>query len=498
MAQDLSALPRSLYTGQQIRAAETEAVARGDVTLYGLVERAGEAAFSLITQQHSAPTEVLVLAGTGNNGADALVCAARLLKAGYAVTLMALPKAEPGEPLSLALAAFAAQGGKVQPMALPEIAKAKLIVDGLLGTGVTGALRPGLADIIAAVNGANAWVLSLDLPSGLNADTGACGGVPVQADVTLTFGGLKQGLFTAKGRQHSGFIALAELGLAAYLPQPAALKVTLEYLASCLAPRARDSHKGMAGKVLIVGGDTGMAGAIRLAGEACLRAGAGLVTVMSRPEHQVTVNMNRPELMFLGCEPADQAFLQRLEWAQLVLLGPGLGQQAWGRACFDACLGAGRAGIPRLLDADALNLLSQAPRSCPDWVLTPHPGEAARLLGCSLAEVETDRFAAIRAIQRKYEGVVLLKGAGTLIFDGEHMYVAPVGNPGLASGGCGDVLSGIIAALMAQGLEPISATLAGVIVQGYAADLAAAEGERGMLASDLMPFIRQLVNSDLL
>ncbi|MFB2638297.1 NAD(P)H-hydrate dehydratase [Shewanella bicestrii] len=499
MAQDLSSLPTALYTQQQVRAAELLAVSEGETTLYQLVERAGRAAFECFTQQRERHPQLegmplLVLAGSGNNGADALVCARLALEAGHQVKVYLL-KTQGTAEFEQALSAYLNKGGVIDAPNIEAIQQAPVIIDGLLGTGVKGAVREDIAALIHAVNQSEAWVLSLDLPSGIVADTGVVAQVAVMADVTLCFGGLKQGLLTSKARHHCGHLAFADLGLTPFFDAESATRVGGEMLKSHFAARARDSHKGQSGKVTLIGGDFGMAGAIRLASEACLRAGAGLVTVISRPEHQLTVNVSRPELMFWGCELVDMEVYLRLGWAQVVVLGPGLGKHDWGYNLFKA---AGLSDKPCVLDADALNLLSQEPRRQTNWVLTPHPGEAARLLGCSVADIELDRFAAVRALQQKYGGVVLLKGAGTVIFDGKQMVVAPVGNPGLASGGCGDVLSGIIGALMAQGMDNMQATVVGVVVHGCAADLAAVQGERGMLASDLMPFIRQLVNSDLL
>ncbi|MFB2686567.1 NAD(P)H-hydrate dehydratase [Shewanella mangrovisoli] len=499
MAQDLSSLPTALYTQQQVRTAELLAVSEGETTLYQLVERAGRAAFECFTQQRERHLQLegmplLVLAGSGNNGADALVCARLALEAGHQVKVYLL-KTQGKAEFEQALSAYLNQGGVIASPNIEAIQQAPIIIDGLLGTGVKGAVREDIAALIHAVNQSDAWVLSLDLPSGIVADTGVVAQVAVMADVTLCFGGLKQGLLTSKARHHCGHLTFADLGLTPFFDAESAMRVGGEMLKSHFAARARDSHKGQSGKVTLIGGDFGMAGAIRLASEACLRAGAGLVTVISRPEHQLTVNVSRPELMFWGCELVDMEVYLRLGWAQVVVLGPGLGKHDWGYNLFKA---AGLSDKPCVLDADALNLLSQEPRRQTNWVLTPHPGEAARLLGCSVADIEQDRFAAVRALQQKYGGVVLLKGAGTVIFDGKQMVVAPVGNPGLASGGCGDVLSGIIGALMAQGMDNMQATVVGVVVHGCAADLAAVQGERGMLASDLMPFIRQLVNSDLL
>lgn len=494
MAQDLSQFPKALYTQTQVREAELSAVSQGVSSLYALVERAGAAAFECLAKHNSKVLPVLILAGSGNNGADALVCARLARASGMDVSVMMTSAAGTPE-CQQALTHYLAEGGKLLPLVVEPILAAKIIVDGLLGTGVRDAVRDDMAKYIRAINDNSAWVLSLDLPSGVIADTGAVVGVAVMADITLCFGGVKQGVLTGKARHYSGELEFADLGLTPFFAEASAQRVGRETLKDYFAARARDSHKGQSGKVTVIGGDIGMAGAVRLASEACLRAGAGLVTVISRPEHQLTVNVSRPELMFWGCDLVDMEVYLRLGWAQVIVLGPGLGKHDWGYNLFKA---VGLSDKPCVLDADALNLLSNEPRRQTNWVLTPHPGEAARLLGCTVVDIEQDRFAAVRAIQQKYGGVVLLKGAGTVIFDGQQMVVAPVGNPGLASGGCGDVLSGIIGALMAQGMDNMQATVLGVVVHGCAADLAAIQGERGMLASDLMPFIRQLVNSDLL
>lgn len=232
-----------------------------------------------------------------------------------------------------------------------------------------------------------------------------------------------------------------------------------------------------------MGGNLGMQGAILLAGLACLRAGAGLVRLCQHPSHGA-VSLVQPELM------SGQAGIDE-DWAEVKVVGPGLGQDEWGRVQYERLV---RADGVLVLDADGLNWLAQGPRHQDNWVLTPHPGEAARLLDCTIAEIETDRFAAVARLQRRYGGVVLLKGAGSLICDGQRISLCDEGNPGMASGGMGDLLSGIIAALLAQGWSASMATRLGAVIHGEAADLAAAEGERGMLASDLLPWIRRLVN----
>ncbi|MBO2631492.1 NAD(P)H-hydrate dehydratase [Shewanella algae] len=494
MAQDLSDMPRQLYSAKAVRQAELDWVAAGQGSLYELVERAGKAAFELLAAKLTQGSRVLVIAGQGNNGADALVCLRWLLNSGFNASLFIFPASQPSTEWQQAWDKLQQSAPKVAQVSEITAAEYDWIVDGLLGTGLKGDVRPEAAVMIARINAARAKVLSLDLPSGIDADTGAALGAAVEAEQTLCFAALKQGLLTGRARHCCGELHFVDLGLSDFLPPSDVVRVGAEYLKGLFDARPRDSHKGKSGKVTVIGGDYGMGGAVRLAGEACLRAGAGLVTVVSRPEHQLTVNANRPELMFWGCELVDMEVYLRLGWAQVLVLGPGLGRADWGYNLFKA---VSLSDKPCVLDADALNLLSQEKRSQDNRVLTPHPGEAARLLATDIANVEADRFAAVRKLQAQYGGVVLLKGAGTLIYDGKQLFVAPVGNPGLASGGCGDVLSGIIGALMAQGLDNTRATVAGVIVHGGAADLAARDGERGMLASDLMPWIRHLVNTDL-
>ena len=259
-----------------------------------------------------------------------------------------------------------------------------------------------------------------------------------------------------------------------------------------LVPRVRHAHKGDAGRVLVVGGQPGMPGAVRLAGEAAYRAGAGLVVLATHPAHAASIGAARPELIAYGVNDA-QAIQPLLAGAHALAVGPGLGQGEWGRALWQAVLAVDK---PLVVDADALNLLAAQPSSRADWVLTPHPGEAARLLGVSVAEIEADRFAAARAIAQRFGGVCVLKGSGTLVAaHGEpSMWLCDRGNPGLATGGSGDVLTGVIVALLAQGLKPNEAARLGVWVHASAGDRVAANGERGMMASDLLAPLCDIIN----
>ncbi|WP_428848552.1 NAD(P)H-hydrate dehydratase [Shewanella marinintestina] len=491
MMSDPNLLSTPLFSVQQIKAAEVNAVKSGCVSLYELVERAGHAAFELLSERQANTSKVLVLAGHGNNAADAYITASLLLKSGFDVELQASLASHPSDELTQAINCFQVSGGETKPFDVTKIAIATIIVDGLLGTGIKGELSSELTKVINTVNGSNAWILSLDVPSGINPNTGSYQQTAIEANMTLVFGGFKKGLLTGKARHCCGEIKLANIGLNEFLPESSTAQINSFTLENTFLPRRRDAHKGNNGKVSIIGGDYGMAGAVRLAAEGCLRSGAGLVTVISRPEHQFIVSATRPELMFWGCELVDMEVYLKLGWASVLVIGPGLGNDDWG---YNLLKAVDLTDKPCVIDADGLTQLIGMPMADKDWVLTPHPGEAAKLLGLSIAEVEKDRFAAAKRLHQKYKGVIVLKGAGTIIFDGNQYYVAPVGNPGLASGGCGDVLAGVIGGLIAQGYKSIEAACLGVVIHGSAADLAAQEGERGMLASDLMPYIRQLVN----
>jgi NAD(P)H-hydrate epimerase len=329
----------------------------------------------------------------------------------------------------------------------------------------------------------------------VDADTGNVPGVAIRADATVTFVAHKRGLFTGPALSCCGEIVLDDLKIpdAAFADAVAdARLIDAEDVRLSLPARRADAHKGNFGHVLAIGGDAGMGGAIRLAGEAALRVGAGLVSVATRGEHVSALNAARPELMAHDVSgPQDlEALLHR---STVIAVGPGLGQRAWGHALWLSAIASGK---PSVFDADALNLLAlDAPALPANAVLTPHPGEAGRLIGRDTNAVTADRFAAVRAIARKYNAVAVLKGAGTLVAtpDGE-VGVCPWGNPGMASGGMGDVLTGVIAGLLAQGLDAWHAACCGVALHALAGDVAARGGQAGTVAGDLFGPLRALRN----
>ena len=490
----------ALYQNRQIRELERLAIESG-TDVYKLMLRAGEAAFKSLIKRWSTIREITVCCGKGNNGGDGLVIARLAHKQGFRVTVYSLiPPANYRGPAAQAAKACEKQGLSIQPFPIPLSFKRGLIVDALLGSGFQGEIKSPYSEIITAINKAKRSVLAVDVPSGINVDTGEVQTTAVKADLTITFIGLKQGLYTARAPAYCGEVVLASLDLPSTLFSQIKTHTQLldwSQVQPLLPPRReRDAHKGNYGHVLVIGGDYGMGGAVRMAAEAAARVGAGLVTVATRPEHLPIVSGSRPELMCYQVAEVDD-LKSLLESATVVVIGPGLGKSDWAKALLNKVL---LTKIPKVLDADSLNLLAESPTQREDWILTPHPGEASRLVNTSCQEIQSDRFKAIRQLSQRYRGVVVLKGSGTLIKEGEGemISICSEGNPGMATGGMGDILSGVIGGLLAQRLSLVAAAQGGVFIHSLAADRAAEEGgERGLLATDLFPHLRSLVNHSL-
>ena len=489
----MTTLPLSVYSAAQSRELDRLAVASG-IPGYMLMCRAGAVAWASLRRRWPHSRRIVVLAGSGNNGGDGYVLARLAQAEGFSVLLLMVGNhqrllAEARQAQTDALAAdVEVLGWQGQ---LPE---ADVYVDAIFGTGLNKPPTGPHAEAIFALNNSGRPVLALDIPSGLAADSGAELGQAVLATVTITFIGLKLGLLTGRGPVCCGLLEFAGLDIPPEVLAdilPAATRMDTGDLAAALPPRARDGHKGNYGHTLVIGGDQGMAGAISMAAEAAARSGSGFVSVATRPEHTVVITARHPEIMAHGVNFAAelQPLLAR---ATVIVLGPGLGQGAWGQALFTAAIAT---GLPLVVDADGLNLLAMHPAHSSRWVLTPHPGEAARLLGSSTEAVQLNRPAALRELVRRYGGAAVLKGAGSLVSDGSNMAVCPYGNPGMGSGGMGDVLSGVVGALLAKGLSPGQAVRNGVLVHALAGDDAAqAGGERGLQATDLLPYVRRRVN----
>lgn len=496
LKRDAKSIPHRVWSAQALRSAEKQAAESLGITLYDLMERAGEAAFRLGRRLYPDARHWLIACGPGNNGGDGYIVARWCLAAGLRVTLLAQEShsAQPDEARR-AREAWLEAGGREQSGQAAWPDDVDLIVDGILGTGLTNAPRPEAARLIEKMNQHPAPTIALDIPSGLLAETGATPGAVIHAAHSLTFIALKPGLLTGKARNVTGELHHATLGLDAWLeqhPGPMA-RFDTQNLPGWLPPRSPASHKGDNGRLAIVGGDRGTAGAIRLAAEAAVRSGAGLVRVLTRAENILPLVTARPELMVH--ELTADALQDALDWADVIAIGPGLGQQEWGKEALKQVMGWDK---PMLWDADALNLLAIHPDKRQNRIITPHPGEAARLLNCTVAEVEEDRLLAVRRLVKKYGGVAVLKGAGTLVASSQELAMIDVGNAGMGTGGMGDVLSGIISALVAQKLAFYDAACAGCTAHGAAADsVAARTGMRGMLASDIFSALYPFINPDL-
>ena len=484
----------ALYTVDQVRAFDRAAIEGHGIAGYELMQRAAAAAFAHLRAMWPQARRIVVLCGSGNNGGDGYVLARLALAAGFDVGVVVAEPVRAGGDAARAHASWTEAGGRTieAGAALPD---ADIYVDALFGTGLTRPPQGSALDLIEQVNGTKRPTLALDVPSGVDADTGNVPGSAVHAAATITFVARKRGLHTGAARDHCGDVVLDDLAIPAVVFADVRADAGLldaDAIAESLPPRAPNAHKGNFGHVLAIGGDLGFGGAIRLAGEAALRVGAGLVSVATRAEHVGALNAARPEIMASGVGGPQEleALLQR---ASVIALGPGLGQRAWGHALWHTAIAAGK---PVVLDADGLSLLARDSLSLPsNSVLTPHPGEAARLLECDTQRIAADRFAAAREIARRHQCVCVLKGAGTLVASphGE-VAVCPWGNPGMASGGMGDVLTGVIAGLLAQGLDSHDAACVGVALHARAGDVAARKGESGLLASDLFGPLRALRN----
>jgi NAD(P)H-hydrate epimerase len=488
-------LPSELYRAAQVRELDRIAIQERGIPGYTLMERAGAAAFAALRKHWPQARRISVVCGGGNNGGDGYVVARLAHQAGYTIDVLTLgdPERLKGDALTAWQTAQEA-GVAMQPFAVVPLTEADVIVDAIFGTGLEREVGGLWREAITYINEQRGGVLAIDIPSGLHADFGTVLGIAVRAHVTVTFIGLKQGLLTGQGPSYSGTVVFADLEVPADIytaVKPASRRYIGEDLPELLPRRARSAHKGRYGHVLVVGGEFGMAGAARMAAEAAARCGAGLVSVATRQAHAGVQAALRPELMFRGVETLSELGLL-LARATVVAVGPGLGRGEWGQSMLEFVLDSDRFLV---MDADALNLLALKPVRRGNWILTPHPGEAARLLKMTTSQIESDRFTAVSELVMRYGGIGLLKGAGSLIAsEKEGLVLCSTGNPGMSSGGMGDVLTGVIAGLVAQGLRPEQAARVGAYLHGRAGDLAAEAGERGLLATDLMPFLRKLVN----
>lgn len=504
-------LPDALFTSAQVREIDSSAINTHGIDGFTLMSSAAQFCFDTLIREFPKVEELVVLCGSGNNAGDGYLIATLAKKHSLQVKIIYL---SPPEKLSgdaqkayqsCLEAGLQCSEYLAKPTSLLSTNKNCVIIDALLGTGLNSPVRGPYAEIINKANQSGFPILSVDIPSGLCANTGKVLGVAMSASITCTFIGLKLGLLTGAGRTYTGetFYHSLEVPSNIILEQePAAYKLSLSNLLKASAKRERHSHKGSFGHTLIIGGDKGFGGAAIMCAEAALRCGSGLTSVITHTDNCPALLARSPEVMVVSSENSTQT--ERLiETAKVIVIGPGLGKSAWSEKMLYRVLQLNK---PLVIDADALNLLAEHP----EWleniisseqlakrIYTPHPGEAARLLGKeSAALIQNNRLDATRALAKVLGGHVLLKGSGSLLISPtENVSLCPYGNPGMATGGMGDVLCGMIAALIAQGYNEHYALQLACCLHAYAADIEAhAKGEIGLTATDIIPTARLLLN----
>ncbi|MGB8222563.1 MAG: NAD(P)H-hydrate dehydratase, partial [Polyangiales bacterium] len=471
---------QQLYTRQESRDVDRAAVQELGIASLLLMENAGRGATEAIRDRFGDRLRrVVLVGGPGQNGGDAWVIARRLTLLGYRPLALLLGESERVRGDARAnwalLGKLGIETAEVSPdqagSIRSQLGSATLIVDGLFGTGLDRPLRGGYAEAIRAMDGAEAPLVSLDLPSGLDADTGAILGAAPHASMTVTFGGQKRGLHQYPGVEYAGIVRVADIGIPIEASSAASLWAKGD-IGSLIPPRADDAHKGTNGHLLVVGGAPGKTGAALLAGRAAFRAGAGLVTIGARADARAALEEKVIELMTDALpDRADRASVESMcAGKRAVVLGPGMGLDDLGRAWARAF--ALHAPVPTVIDADGLTNLvgdgvSSLKQAAAPRILTPHPGEAARLLGRSTDEIQADRYAAAEALANESGQVVILKGARSIVAAADQLRVCAEGTPTLGVAGTGDVLSGVIGAL-ALTLAPIDAAIAGALLHALA------------------------------
>ena len=502
-----------LYTASETRKIDNLAIKEKGVSGYSLMQMAAEFTLDVILREFSPVEELIIFCSKGKNSGDGFLLGSFAKEFGLEVTIVMSNTSNVIKGVSRK-AFEEMKDAKVKIISTKSVEKLKVsnktvIVDALIGTGLKGNLRKNIKESIFALNklGVKLPVLSLDIPSGVNPDTGDADDIAVYADITATFVAQKRGCFTSVGKKFSGEIIYSDLEI----PKNLFSKITstsyvvdYEDSISKVVYREQDAHKGHFGNVVIVGGDRGLGGAGLLSSRAAVYSGAGLTSLVTRPEHVSASLVSCPEVMVKGVD-SGQDIEEHLVKPDVIAIGPGLGQSAWSEQMIQRVFWeAEKRDISVIMDADALNLLTKLKLSSDlpkRLILTPHPGEAARLLNTSVAVIESNRFSAAAKIQKKFNATVVLKGSGTVICHksgGTQKWgICDSGNPGMATGGMGDVLTGIIAGLLAQGLTLKEAAEAGVDLHAKAADQASLEfGEAGLTSSDVINELKYLLKYD--
>lgn len=493
MSQSKSLNIKPLYQAQQVKAGEVEAAKLAGLGMYQLMLSAGEAVFNKIIELYGGDVRVLVLCGGGNNGGDGYVVAKLAVERGIKVTVWAatLPDKLTGDA-KRAYQDYLLAGGQILQCYSCPLDNFDVAIDALLGTGLSGKVRDELGVLIDQVNDSHIETISVDVPSGLCSDTGRVLGHSIRANHTVTFIGIKRGLVTGQARAFVGHLHFSGLGVNEQFEQMQTTKIWLDspQLIHPLKQRDACAHKGTQGKALLVGGEYGLGGAILIAANACLKSGSGLTACLTEERNLTAGLVSTPEVMFATWSEGNLS--QRLDWCNAFALGPGLGKTIHAQQIFER---ASNSAKPKVFDADALSFLAENPNKDDRRVITPHPGEAAKLLACSIDDIEKNRYQAVVQLQQRYGGVVVLKGAGTLVCTEKGTYVCSAGNAGMATGGMGDTLTGITVALLAQSYTPDMAARIAVMLHSCAADYnVSSNGQCGLTATDVVNSIRDVIH----
>ncbi len=491
-------LPCRLYQAQQVRELDQRAINQHAIAGITLMRRAAQAVLDAIVQQWPNLHNISIYCGTGNNGGDGYILAGLAKRKGFTVQLIQVGNPQKLKNDALLAKLWAQDEGIIfTPWSSSITITGQLLIDAMLGTGIIGKVKEPYSQAITQINSSHKPIVAVDISSGLCSDTGAILGDAIIADLTISFIGLKQGLLTGDGPACCGQLKFASLDISTQIFNEvnySAQRIDSQILKQYLIPRSKTAHKGQFGHVLIIGGNIGMGGAAIMAAEAANRTGAGLVSLITHPKHVPAALVRCPEIMTISFDDK-QKITKLIKQASVLVIGPGLGTDAYAKQLLKEALTSNK---PLVVDADALNLLSTKCFELPqhnNWIITPHPGEAARLLSVATNAIQHDRFNTSINLQKKFNATVILKGAGTIICTSQQpLYICSDGNPGMATGGMGDILSGILGGLLAQGFSAEDAAKIGVCLHAASADKAAIDGERGMRASDLLPWIRILAN----
>ncbi|MFT5703366.1 MAG: NAD(P)H-hydrate epimerase [Rickettsiales bacterium] len=463
-----------LFSTSQIREIENHIYDVLKIDEYNLMFAAGESILDFILKKNlNKNQEIYVFCGSGNNGGDGFIVAALLKKNGFKVNVIEVGNFHNQSDIAKKAQEFALNNDvKLLPFHKDlEINDDSIIIDAIFGIGLKGEVKEDAKFAIQKINNSKSYVIAADISSGLCANSGNILGVSVQANATITFLGLKQGLFLNNGLQVSGKIILSNLGVE-YGTFLAGLKSNYNILdknkiENLIPQRKKDSHKGDFGHLLVVGGQLGMGGAVLMAAKAALKIGSGRVTILTKKENYGAIISHLPNVMVDFYENEED--LKRIiKDKDIIAIGPGLGKSDWAKELVEFFI---KSDLPKIIDADALNLISEGNHiDLKNSIITPHPTEASRLLGLSTKEIQNNRVDSIKNLNNKYNCVSVLKGSGSLIFDNKNLVICPYGNPKMAVAGMGDVLTGIIAGFACQKLDLFSSAIIGVYVHGLAGD----------------------------